>query len=198
MHSFDLTYDYRCPFAKNIHLHAVTALRAGAPLDITFVPWTMSQGHRAEGATDVWDDPRYDAAHFALAASISVRDQQPLFFLDVHEQLFRARHERGRSLNSWEHITEVLTPLGVNVTAVEDDLASRRPHQVIAASYQRMAAYDAFGVPTFVSGDDATFVRYMTGPTDDPQHSVEVISSLVTLMTTKKDMNEFKHTRVAQ
>ena len=30
MTSFDLSFDYRCPFAKNIHLHVVTALRAGA------------------------------------------------------------------------------------------------------------------------------------------------------------------------
>ena len=30
--------DYRCPFAKNIHLHVIEALRAGADFDVNFVP----------------------------------------------------------------------------------------------------------------------------------------------------------------
>ena len=29
MHTFQLSYDYRCPFAKNIHLHVITALLRG-------------------------------------------------------------------------------------------------------------------------------------------------------------------------
>jgi len=33
----------RCPFAKNIHLHVVTALRAGADFEVNFMPWSLSQ-----------------------------------------------------------------------------------------------------------------------------------------------------------
>ena len=73
MRSFDLSYDYRCPFAKNIHLHAITALRDGADLDIRFVPWTMSQGYKADGAPDVWDDVSRDDELAALAVSTSIR-----------------------------------------------------------------------------------------------------------------------------
>ena len=61
MNSFKLSYDYRCPFAKNIHLHAVTALKGGADLEIEFSPWTMSQNYRAEGAPDVWNDEGKDS-----------------------------------------------------------------------------------------------------------------------------------------
>ena len=43
MTSFGLSYDYRCPFAKNIHLHVLTALAAGADFEVEFIPWTMSQ-----------------------------------------------------------------------------------------------------------------------------------------------------------
>src|SRR5487761_2606750 len=100
MTTFGLSYDYRCPFAKNSHLHVLAALGVGADFDVEFIPWTMSQGHRAPGAVDVWDDPQHDQALLALAVSVSVRDQQPEHFLAAHETLFRARHERAIRLVS--------------------------------------------------------------------------------------------------
>jgi hypothetical protein len=60
-----------------------------------------------------------------------------------------------------------------------------------------MQAYEAFGVPTFVVDSDATFVRYMTPPTGDAAASVALIESLVTMMASQRDLNEFKHTRVS-
>ncbi len=196
MTSFGLTYDYRCPFAKNIHLHVLTALKAGADFEVEFIPWTMSQGHRASGAPDVWDDPDHDDALLALAASVSVRDEQPERFLVAHEALFRARHERAIRLATVPEIVGVLSPLGVDTDKVLADVASRRPHRVIAESFHAMESYDAFGVPTFVVGADATFVRYMEPPTDDGLASAKVIESLVTLVTHQPQLNEFKHTRV--
>ena len=70
MQSFDLSFDYRCPFAKNMHLHVITALRAGADLNVTFMPWSLSQGSRADGAPDVWNDPAYDDDLLSLAVGI--------------------------------------------------------------------------------------------------------------------------------
>ena len=196
MLSFGLSYDYRCPFAKNIHLHVLAALAAGADFDVTFIPWTMSQGHRPPGAPDVWDDPSHDGALVALAASVSVRDTQPELFRAAHEALFRARHERAIRLSTLEEVRDVLAPVGVDLEQLGADVASRRPHGVIAESYRMMDGYEAFGVPTFVVGSDATFVRYMTPPSDDGLASVTIIQSLVELMAHQSDLNEFKHTRV--
>lgn len=196
MLSFQLSYDYRCPFAKNIHLHVVTALRAGADFDVTFVPWTMSQGYKAEGAADVWDDPTRDEELLALAVSTSVRDFQPEYFLDVHETLFRARHERAVRLVTVDEIKEVLAPTGVDLVQVFADVESRRPHKVIGESFREFDRYEAFGVPTFVVGDDATFVRYMNTPSDRPEESIALIERLINLMSEQSALNEFKHTKV--
>jgi hypothetical protein len=196
MTSFDLSYDYRCPFAKNIHLHVITELRAGADFSVNFVPWTMSQGYKAPSAPDVWDDPARDAEHLSLAVSISIRELQPGLFLDVHEALFRARHELAIRLVTLEEIEGVLSPLGVDMDLVRDDLDSRRPHKVIGESFREFERYEAFGVPTFVVNGDATFVRYMTVPSDDALESIKVIESLVALMSLEPELNEFKHTRV--
>jgi len=196
MNAFELSFDYRCPFAKNIHLHVVTALKAGADFNVTFTPWTLSQGHRAEESTDVWNNPEFDNDLLALAAGISVRDLQTEHFLDAHEALFRARHERAIRLVTIEEIATVLEPLGVDMATVVDDIDSRRPHGVIGASHEQYDRYEAFGVPTFVVDGDATFVRYMTPPTDDAQASIDLVNSLVTLMATQPELNEFKHTRL--
>ena len=196
MRSFDLSFDYRCPFAKNIHLHVITALRAGADFDVSFAPWSLSQGSRNDGAPDVWNDPAYDADLISLASAISVRDEQSEYFLDAHEALFRARHDRAIRLVTLDEISNVLAPLGVDMAKVAADVASRRPHDVIAASHKEFERFEAFGVPTFVVNDDATFVRYMSEPSEDPEASVELINSLLDMMTNRSDINEFKHTRL--
>ena len=193
---FQLSYDYRCPFAKNIHLHVVTALRAGADFDVTFVPWTMSQGYKADGAPDVWDDPTRDAELLALAVSTSIRDLQPEHFLDAHEALFRARHERAVRLVTNSEIADVLASTGVDVAQVFDDVESRRPQKVIGESFREFDQYEAFGVPTFVVGNDATFVRYMNAPSGDAGASISLIGSLITLMSDQSALNEFKHTQL--
>lgn len=196
MTTFDLSFDYRCPFAKNIHLHVVTALKAGAGFSVNFVPWTLSQVHHQEGTPDVWDNPIFDSDLLALAAGVSIRDQQPDHFLAAHEALFRARHERAIRLVTLEEIDVVLEPLGIDMQQVKKDVATRRPHQVIAQSYVEFSRYEAFGVPTFVVNNDATFVRYMSMPTDDARASIDLIESLVALMANQPALNEFKHTRL--
>src|SRR5579863_2164117 len=196
MQSFDLSFDYRCPFAKNIHLHVIEALRAGADFEVNFVPWSLSQGGRDDDALDVWNDPAYDADLLSLAAAVSVRDHQSEYFLDAHEALFRARHDRAIRLTTLDEISNVLAPLGVDMAIVAADVASRRPHDVIAASHKEFDRFEAFGVPTFVVNDDATFVRYMSEPGDEPATSVELINALLTMMSERPDLNEFKHTQV--
>ncbi len=196
MKTFDVSYDYRCPFAKNIHLHLVSALEAGADFEVNFVAWTMSQGYKAEGAPDVWDDPERDAELLSLAVSVSIRDLQPELFLQAHAALFKARHEQGIRLVTMQQIEQALAGLDIDLDRVRTDLESRRPHQVIGDNFKRYAGLEAFGVPTFVVGNDATFVRYMTPPTSDPQASVALIDSIVTLIEHQPELNEFKHTRL--
>ena len=45
--TFAVTWDYRCPFARIGHEHVLDALEAGAPWDVTFVPFFLNQSHVA-------------------------------------------------------------------------------------------------------------------------------------------------------
>lgn len=193
--TFTLTYDYRCPFACIMHLHVLRALEAGADFAVTFAPWSLNQPHRHEGDPDVWLDPRRSDDLAALAASVSVRDQQPEFFLRAHEALFEARHRDGKALKSLSEILEVLQELGVDTDAVASDVASGRPAQVIGASHTSLADKQPFGVPTFFVGEASVFVRYMDLPTS-PEQSLKLVNHLLDTIEFEPAINEFKHTYV--
>ena len=85
----------------------------------------------------------------------------------------------------------------MDVESARVDVESRRPHAVIGETFRQFEQLQAFGVPTFIVNGDATFVRYMKPPTEDATNSIEIISSLVTLMADSPDLNEFKHTQVS-
>jgi hypothetical protein len=178
-----------------MHLHVVTALQNGANFEVQFLPWSLSQGYR-EGDLDVWDDPGKDGDLVALAASVSVRDQQPEHFLNAHRALFEARHLHANRLHTFDEVASVLSSVHVDVEAVAADIETRRPHQLIGESHRRLEPYEVFGVPTFVIGDDAVFVRYMEPPTNDVSASIDLVGGIVDMMVARPSLNEFKHTKL--
>src|SRR5207248_8320809 len=92
---FAVSWDYRCPFARNFHEHVAVALQAGAPWDVTWWPFSLNQVHVAEGEPDVWEDPSKAPGLLAMQVGITVRDRWPEAFLPVHLGLFAARHDEG-------------------------------------------------------------------------------------------------------
>ena len=113
MKPFAVTWDYRCPFARNAHEHIVAGLADGADWDVTFLPFSLSQVHVPEGGTPVWDDPAKAADLMALAAGVVVRDEYPEQFGAVHCALFAARHDQGLDLREADVVAGVLDEAGV-------------------------------------------------------------------------------------
>ncbi len=116
--SFGVTYDYRCPFARNAHEHVITALKAGTDWEVDFVPFSLSQVHVEEGGVPVWEDEDRSPELLALEASLVVADRFPDRFLDVHEALFAARHDYARDLRDRKVVMDVLRSNGVDDTEV--------------------------------------------------------------------------------
>ncbi|HEY8080824.1 MAG TPA: DsbA family protein [Acidimicrobiales bacterium] len=192
---FEVSYDYLCPFAHIAHEHVVEGLRAGADWDVTFTPWTLRQVHKDEDAPDVWDDTARPDELLALEASVAVRDTFPEQFLDAHLALFRARHDEGIRLSTRDEVQGVLTKAGLDAAAVLDVVDSGAPRKELAASWRRLTdEHDHFGVPTFVVGDEAVFVRLMQRPTS-PDDAVRTIDSIVTILVDDTSFNEFKRTK---
>lgn len=198
---FSLLYDYRCPFARIVHEHVLAAMDAGLSLDITFEPYTLSQGHVAPGAPAAWDDPAHAGSLLALEVSVAVRDASPSAFPALHRALFDARHAQGVSLTTTDQLAAILGDVGLDADGVFTIVNDGGPKAIIA---ERWTHYhddlEVFGVPTFVFDDaDATFVRLMKGPDEtDQAASIPVVERLLDLLVNHTDLNEFKHTRLSR
>ena len=189
---FAVSFDYRCPFARNGHESVVQGLRAGRDWDVRFLPFSLDQVHVEEGEAPVWDrDPAvWGTGVNALLWGIAVRDNFPDHFFDWHVAAFAARHDEGRKIAKPEVLAEVATSVGLDADAVAAEVASGRPLKVLADEHTEAGKrWHVFGVPTFIVGDRAVFVRVM-----DRKNPDDVDRVLDLLEWT--DLNEFKHTSV--
>ena len=194
--SFAVTWDYRCPFARIGHLHVIEGLRAGADWDVTFVPFSLGQAHVEEGRPDVWDEPEKETGLLALQVGITVRDQHPEAFLDVHEALFDARHVDGAHLRDEAVLRGVLERHGLDAAAV---LASARNGalDIVHKEHDRVVAdHEVWGVPTFIADGQSVFVRLMEGPDQDGGVATTTVERVLDLVTGWPQLNEFKHTSI--
>lgn len=195
--SFEVTWDYRCPFARNAHEHIVAGLRAGADWDVTFVPFSLDQVHVEEGQPDVWGRTEPASGIPAMLAGIVVRDRIPERFLDVHAALFRARHDDGRDLREAANIDAVLTEEGVDAAAVRAEIEAGWPLDTFRKEHEAAAGdHKVWGVPTFVMGAESVFVRLMTRPEGDGELATRTVNRVVDLLEGFPELNEYKHTSI--
>jgi DSBA-like thioredoxin domain-containing protein len=199
MKSFSVTWDYRCPFARNAHEHLAVALANGGDWDVTFLPFSLSQAHVPEGGQPVWDDPEKAKDLLALAAGVVVRDQYPEQFLDAHLALFAARHDEGLDLRSPQVVSSVLEGVGVPGDKVLAEVETGAPVQSIRRAHEHAAGtLEVFGVPTFIIENRAVFVRLMSRPAGDAALAVRTIQGVVDLFDSMPDLNEFKYTTLSR
>jgi hypothetical protein len=195
-HRFALTWDYRCPYARIAHDHVVTGLEAGADWDVRFLPFSLGQTHVAEGDPDVWDAPATDSGLLALQVGVAVRDLAPDRFLGVHRGLFDLRHRRGGDLRDRAAVAEVLSEGGVDAAAVLDEVDSGRVLATVRAEHEQyVASHHVWGVPTFVVGDQAVFVRLLRGADGDGALAIATVERVLEQICWPL-LNELKHTSI--
>jgi len=187
-----VTWDYRCPFARNAHEAVVTAVREGADLDVRFLPFSLDQAHTEEGETAVWDrspDERGTGV-LSLQWGLAVRDAFPERFLDFHVAAFAARFDEGRKIGKEDVVRDIAAGVGLDVDAVAEEVATGRPLKTLAAEHtEAVDKWAVFGVPTFIEGDEAVFIRFMErNRADDLERALELIQW--------DRFNEFKRTRI--
>jgi len=194
-----VTWDYRCPFARNGHEHLLDGLEAGAPWEVTFVPFFLNQVHVPEGGTPAWEDPAQQADLLSLAAGVVVRDRFPEHFSSVHRSLFAARHDHRGDLRDSSVVRQALESAGADADAVLAEVDAGWPAKMVRDEHERMVStFDVFGVPTFIIGESAVFARLMTRPEGDGRLARETIDRVVDLIRDHPELNEFKHTRIAR
>ncbi len=194
--SIGITFDYRCPFARNAHVALLNALRDDVPgvsdIDWTFVAFSLDQAHVDEFATPVWDLPpdQRGSGVLALEWGVAVRDAFPKYFLVAHSALFDVRHLHAKKLHEVENLISAVASVGLDPDAVAAEVASGRPLATIAREHtEAVGRYQVFGVPTFIENGSATFIRFMeTGRVDDLERAIGLLDWT--------RLNEFKRTQL--
>jgi 2-hydroxychromene-2-carboxylate isomerase len=199
MKPFAVTWDYRCPFARNAHEHLVAALADGADWDVTFLPFSLGQVHVPEGGTAVWDDPAKEPDLLALAAGVVVRDRYPDRFGVAHLALFTARHDDGLDLRLPDVVADVLDRAGVPGADIVAEVKSGEAVKEIARAHtEAVSKWSVFGVPTFIVDDDAVFVRLMSRNDGDGAAGRQAIEGVLRLLDEQPDLNEYKFTTLSR
>ncbi len=189
----EVTFDYRCPFARNAHEAVVRADQQGAvDVEWWYRAFSLDQVHVAEGDTPVWERPEGERGSgvLALEYGIAVRDAFPEHFLDAHLALFAARHDKGRKLHEVDVLHDTLRTVGLDPDDVAAEVASGRPLATLAREHQEaVGQYAVFGVPTFIEDGVATFIRFMERDrVDDLERALELLPFV--------RLNEFKRTQL--
>jgi protein-disulfide isomerase len=188
-----VTFDYLCPFARNAHEAVVAALRDGSDLDVRFVPFSLEQAHVEEGRPAVWEThpDQLRRGVLALAYGLAVRDEFPESFFDFHLAAFAARHDHGRKFEA-DVLDEVVASVGLDVDGVRKVVDTGRPLEALAAEHtEAVDRWSVFGVPTFIEGDEAVFIRFMErGRVDDLERTLDLLDWT--------RLNEFKRTKIAR
>jgi DSBA-like thioredoxin domain len=196
--TFSVTWDYRCPFARNAHEHLISALEAGAPWDVTFTPFSLSQIHIHPGDPPVWDDPAKAPDLLSMQVGIVVRDRFAEQFRAVHLGLFTARHDEGRDLRKEAVLRAVLDDNGVPADAVLAEINQGWPLEEFRAAHEdSVKRHQVFGVPTFILDGQAAFVRLMTRPQGDAALARQTLDEVLALFA-RPEINEFKHTSIGR
>jgi hypothetical protein len=190
--AFAVTWDYRCPFARNAHEAVVTAVREGADLDVRFLPFSLDQAHVEEGEPPVWERPPDERGTGVLSLQwgLAVRDAFPDRFLDFHIAAFAARFDEGRKIGKEDVVRDIAAGVGLDVDAVADEVASGRPLKTLVEEHtEAVDRWSVFGVPTFIQGDEAVFIRFMErNRTEDLYRALDLLEW--------DRLNEFKRTTI--
>jgi hypothetical protein len=190
--AFSVSFDYRCPFARNAHESVLRGIEQARDWDVRFVPFSLDQVHVAEGEPPVWErEPMERGSGVrSLEWSLAVRDQFPEHFPAFHLATFTARHDHGAKIAKEEVLAEIARSVGLDAGAVAAEVATGAPLKTLAEEHTDMSKrLGMWGVPTFVVGERAAFVRLM-------ERSVPADIDRVLEHFAFEGLNEFKHTRV--
>ncbi|MGC9156145.1 MAG: DsbA family oxidoreductase [Ferrimicrobium sp.] len=194
---FAINWDYRCPFARNMHEHLITAMQDGADYQVDFVPFSLSQVHIEDGEPDVWSDPERYNELLAVMTGMTVQRHFPENFPGVHLALFAARHDRALDLSDWSVLASILESHEVTPEEVRKLIDSE--HILEDFRRQHLASVEehhVFGVPTFIVNGQAAFVRVMHRPNGDAKVARATIDRVLDTMTNYPEFNEFKYTSI--
>ena len=90
----------------------------------------------------------------------------------------------------------MLEAAGVDIDKLWAEVDSGRPFSTVEKEHTAyVESHNVWGVPTFIVGDQAVFVRMLERPDGDPDKAITTIERLLDQIAWTT-LNEFKHTSI--
>ena len=115
----------------------------------------------------------------------------------MHLALFAARHDKGLRIKEPDVVLDAVREAGADLDALTEEVESGQPLKTVAAEHEEsVAQWGVFGVPTYISGDQAVFVRTMHRAGTGQVGSGETVERILDYLENWTDLNEFKRPRI--
>jgi predicted DsbA family dithiol-disulfide isomerase len=165
--SFELFYDYMCPFVYRASLLLQNVRDSGErPLDVRWRYFSLAQVNSKDDGWTVWEAP--DSEHvkgrFAFKAAEAARRQDR--FEDFHLPLLHARHRDRLDIDDVAVVERVAVEAGLDLDRFRKDVADPEIVYAIARDHEpAVKEHGIFGTPTFLfPSGAAAYVRVSEAP----------------------------------
>jgi predicted DsbA family dithiol-disulfide isomerase len=165
--TFEIFYDYRCPFVYRASLLLQNVLDSGKrPLEVRWRYFSLAQVNSKDDGWTVWEAPDSEFVKGRLAFKAAEAARRQDRFEDFHLPLLHARHRDRLDIDDVAVVERVAVEAGLDLDRFRKDLAD--PEIVYAIARDHVPAvkeHGIFGTPTFLfPSGAAAYVRLSEAP----------------------------------
>ena len=165
--TFDLFYDYRCPFVYRASLLLQNVRDSGErTLDIRWRYFSLAQVNSKDDGWTVWEAPESEFVKGRLAFKAAEAARRQDRFEDFHLPLLQARHRDRLDIDDVAVVERVAVEAGLDLARFRKDVADPEIVYAIARDHQpAVKEHGIFGTPTFLfPSGAAAYVRLSEAP----------------------------------
>ena len=194
--SFEVFFDYQCPYVYRASLLLDAVRREGRELDVRWRYFSLTQVNSKDDGWTVWGAPASEPVkgRLAFAAAESARRQHR--FEELHSGLLDARHRERLDLDDPEVVGAVAERAGLDPQRLKSDLADPSILDALEADHRHASSeLGVFGTPTFLfAGGASAYVR-LSAPPEQGNGPLEVLDRLLAVAASEPRILESKRPR---
>jgi predicted DsbA family dithiol-disulfide isomerase len=178
--TFDIFFDYTCPFVFRASRLVDAVQRSGARrVEARWRYFSLTQVNSKDEGWTVWEAPASEHVRGRLGFAAAEAARRQHRFAPMHEALLLARHRDRADIDDRGVVERLAAEAGLDLERFRRDLDDPSILQALARDHtEAVTEHGVFGTPTFVFADGpAAYVRLSESAADDGV--VEVFDRLV-------------------
>jgi predicted DsbA family dithiol-disulfide isomerase len=194
--TFDVFFDYQCPFVYRAAGLIDAVRRSGRrDIDVRWRYFSLTQVNSKDDGWTVWSAPASDNVRGRLAFGAAEAARRQGRFDDLHRDLLLARHRDRLDLDEIAVVEHAAARSGLDLERFRRDLADPRIFDALASDHtEAVSQLGVFGTPTLVFADGASAYVRLSEPVEG-DGAVEVFDRLLSVAASEPRILEIKRPR---